>query len=90
LAIGTDAFGIPATVLSPALFLTVAASAVATPVLPVTASLLRWSGLKYWMEWHHPATVAAILLLIGLVLRYKGIHALRVAPACAVLLKSPG
>ncbi|BBX98524.1 hypothetical protein [Mycobacterium lacus] len=44
LAIGTDAFDIPATVLSPALFLTIAASAVATPVLPVTASLLRWSG----------------------------------------------
>ena len=32
--------------------------------------------LKNWMEKHNAALVAAILVLIGLVVLYKGIHAL--------------
>ena len=34
------------------------------------------SRLKNWMEQNHAALIAAILLLIGLALLYKGIHGL--------------
>jgi hypothetical protein len=80
LAIGTDALGVAGTVLSAALFVGVAASSVAIPVLAygvagdrLDAPLVR---LKDWMEKRNAALVAAILVLIGLVVLYKGIHAL--------------
>jgi cadmium resistance protein CadD (predicted permease) len=80
LAIGTDALGVRGTVLSAALFVAVAGSSVAIPVLAYVGAGERLDAplerLKDWMEKHNAALVAAILLLIGLVVLYKGIHAL--------------
>jgi cadmium resistance protein CadD (predicted permease) len=80
LAIGADALGVAGTVLSAALFVAVAASSVAVPVLAYVVAGDRLDAplerLKNWMEKHNAALVAAILVLIGLVVLYKGIHAL--------------
>ena len=80
LAIGTDALGVAGTVLSAALFVGVAGSSVAIPVLAYAGAGERLHApverLKNWMEKHNAALVAAILVLIGLVVLYKGIHAL--------------
>jgi Sap, sulfolipid-1-addressing protein len=80
LAIGTGALGVAGTVLSAALFVGVAASSVAIPVLAYGVAGDRLDAplerLKDWMEKRNAALVAAILVLIGLVLLYKGIHAL--------------
>lgn len=80
LAIGTDALGVAGTVLSAALFVAVAGSSVAIPVLAYAGAGERLDAplerLKNWMEKHNAALVAAILVLIGLVVLYKGIHAL--------------
>ncbi|MDT5347610.1 MAG: hypothetical protein QOH91_897 [Mycobacterium sp.] len=78
LAIGTDALGVAGTVLSAALFVAVAASSVAVPILAYVAAGERadppLERLKTWMEKHNAALVAAILVLIGLVVLYKGIR----------------
>ncbi len=78
LAIGTDALGVTGTVLSAALFVGVAASSVAIPVLAYVVGGDRLDGplerLKNWMERHNAGLVAAILVLIGLWVLYKGIH----------------
>jgi Sap, sulfolipid-1-addressing protein len=78
LAIGTDALGLAGTVLSAALFVAVAASSVAVPILAYVAAGERadppLERLKTWMEKHNAALVAAILVLIGLVVLYKGIR----------------
>ena len=80
LAIGADALGVAGTVLSAALFVAVAGSSVAIPVLAYAGAGERLDAplerLKNWMEKHNAALVAAILVLIGLVVLYKGIHAL--------------
>ena len=80
LAIGTDALGVAGTVLSAALFVAVAGSSVALPVLAYAGAGERLDAplerLKNWMEKHNASLVAAILLVIGLVVLYKGIHAL--------------
>jgi hypothetical protein len=80
LAIGTDALGVAGTVLSAALFVAVAGSSVAIPVLAYAGVGERLDAplerLKNWMEKHNAALVAAILVVIGLVVLYKGIHAL--------------
>lgn len=80
LAIGTDALGVAGTVLSAALFVAVAGSSVAIPVLAYAGAGERLDAplerLKNWMEKHNASLVAAILLVIGLVVLYKGIHAL--------------
>ena len=80
LAIGTDALGNIGTVLSAALFVAVAGSSVAIPVLAYAVAGDRLDAplerLKDWMERHNAAAVAVILVLIGLVVLYKGIHAL--------------
>ncbi len=80
LAIGTDALGVMGTVTSAALFVAVAGSSVAIPVLAYVAAGDHLDAplerLKDWMEKHNAALVAAILVLIGLVVLYKGIHAL--------------
>lgn len=79
LAMGTDALGVAGTVLSAVLFVGVAASSVAIPVLAYGVAGDRLDAplerLKDWMEKHNAALVAAILVLIGLVVLYKGIHA---------------
>jgi hypothetical protein len=78
LAIGADALGVIGTVLSAAVFVAVAASSVAIPILACAVAGDRLDAplerLKHWMEKHNAALVAAILVLIGLVVLYKGIH----------------
>ncbi len=78
LAIGTDALGVAGTVLSAALFVAVAGSSVAIPVLAYVVVGDRLDGpleqLKNWMERHNAGLVAAILVVIGLWVLYKGIH----------------
>lgn len=78
LAIGTDALGVAGTVLSAALFVGVAASSVAIPVLAYGVAGDRLDAplerLKNWMEKHNASLVAAILVVIGFVVLYKGIH----------------
>lgn len=80
LAIGTDALGVAGTVLTAAVFVAVATSSVVIPILAYTAAGGRLDDplerLKNWMEKHNAAVVAVILVLIGLAVLYKGIHAL--------------
>ena len=63
-----------------AVFVAVAASTVALPILAYTLSGDRLDPyldrLKVWMEKHNAALVAAILVVIGLLVLYKGIHGL--------------
>ncbi|MGY4649333.1 putative tellurium resistance membrane protein TerC [Mycobacterium sp. URHB0021] len=80
LAIGSAGLGIAGAWTSEAFYVLVAASSVAVPVLAYAAAGERLDGplarLKDWMERHNAALVAAILIVIGLVLLYKGIHGL--------------
>jgi threonine/homoserine/homoserine lactone efflux protein len=80
LAIGTDALDTAGTILSAALFVGVSASSVAIPVLAYAVAGDRLDAplerLKNWMERHNAALVAAILIVIGLLVLYKGIHGL--------------
>ncbi|EUA14767.1 hypothetical protein I546_1056 [Mycobacterium kansasii 732] len=80
LAIGTDALGDSGTVITAALFVAVAGSSVALPVLAYAVAGERLDAplerLKDWMEKHNTALVAAILVVIGLAVLHKGIHAL--------------
>ncbi|ULE34329.1 GAP family protein [Mycobacterium sp. IDR2000157661] len=61
-------------------FVAVAGSTVALPVLGYAASGGRLDGpltrLKGWMERQHATLVAVILVVIGLLVLYKGIHGL--------------
>jgi len=63
-----------------AVFVAVAASTVALPILAYTLSGDRLDPyldrLKVWMEKHNAALVAAILVVIGLLVLYKGIQGL--------------
>ena len=58
----------------------VAASTVAIPILAYAVSGDRLDEplqrLKDWMERQHATLVAAILVVIGLLVLYKGIHGL--------------
>lgn len=80
LAIGSSGLGIAADWISAAFFVAVAASSVAIPVLAYAAAGSRLDDpmmrLKDWMERNNAALVAAILLVIGLMVLYNGIHAL--------------
>lgn len=80
LAIGTEGLGFPAVWLAVAYFVAIAASSVALPVLAYAVSGDRLdqplAKLKDWMERHNAALVAAILVVIGLLVLYKGIHGL--------------
>jgi threonine/homoserine/homoserine lactone efflux protein len=80
LAIGTAGLGRPHAWLAVAVFVAVAASTVALPVLAYAVSGDRLDGplarLKDWMERQHAALVAAILVVIGVLVLYKGIHGL--------------
>jgi threonine/homoserine/homoserine lactone efflux protein len=66
--------------ISVAFFVAVAASSVAIPVLAYVGAGDRLDDplarLKDWMERHHAALVAVMLILIGLMVLYKGIHGL--------------
>jgi threonine/homoserine/homoserine lactone efflux protein len=61
-------------------FVAVAASTVAIPILAYAVSGDRLDGplarLKDWMERQHAALVAVILVVIGVLVLYKGIHGL--------------
>jgi threonine/homoserine/homoserine lactone efflux protein len=80
LAIGTEGLGSVRTWLALVWFVLVAGSSATLPILAYAVSGDRLddalSRLKDWMEKQHAALVAAILIVIGLVVLYKGIHAL--------------
>jgi threonine/homoserine/homoserine lactone efflux protein len=80
LAADTAGLGLTGSWIAAACFVAVAASSVALPILAYAMSGDRLerplSRLKEWMERHNAALVAVILLVIGLMVLYKGIHAL--------------
>jgi cadmium resistance protein CadD (predicted permease) len=80
LAIGTEGLGFPEVWLAVAYFVAISASSVALPVLAYAVSGDRLdpalSKLKDWMEKHNAALMAAILIVIGLLVLYKGIHSM--------------
>lgn len=79
-AIGTAALGRIGSGQAVLLFTALSASTVALPALAYLFAGERMDGplsrVKRWMERNHTALVAAILLVIGAGLMYKGIHAL--------------
>lgn len=80
LAIGTEGLGAAGAWLAELWFVLVAGSSVALPILAYAVSGDRLDDaltrLKDWMEKQHGALVAVILIVIGLLVLYKGIHAL--------------
>ncbi|MCV7035396.1 hypothetical protein BMW24_002830 [Mycobacterium heckeshornense] len=80
LAIGSAGLGVTRAWVSAAIFVTAAASTVAIPILAYAAAGERLrhpiARIKEWMERHHGALVAGILVVIGILVLYKGIHAL--------------
>jgi hypothetical protein len=80
LAIGNSGLGIAVDWIMAAVFVAVAASTVAIPVLAYAGAGHRlddpMARLKDWMERNHGALLAAILVLIGLIVLYHGVHAL--------------
>ena len=80
LAAESAGLGLTDTWIVAAIFVAVAASSVALPILAYLVSGDRLEGplsrLRDWMERHNAALVAAILVVIGLMVLYKGIHAL--------------
>ena len=79
--IGTAGLGSSRAWIAVAYFVAVAGSTVAIPVLAYVVSGDRLDEplrrLKDWMERQHSALVAGILIVIGLLVLYKGIHGLR-------------
>jgi threonine/homoserine/homoserine lactone efflux protein len=80
LAIGTEGLGRTGAALGLVYYVAIAASTVALPILAYAVSgdrlhqpLVR---LKDWMERQHATLVAAILVVLGLLVLYKGIHGL--------------
>lgn len=63
-----------------AFFVAVSASTVVAPAVAYAGAGDRLDGplttLKAWMERHHTALTAAVLIVIGVMVLYKGIHAL--------------
>lgn len=80
LAIGSSGLDLPQAWISAGVFVAVAASTVAIPVLAYAAAGERLDDalarLNAWMQRSHAAMLAAVLILIGLLVLYKGIHAL--------------
>ena len=80
LAIGTAGLGSAHVLLPVVWFVAVAGSTVAIPILAYAVSGDRLDEplrrLKEWMERQHAVLVAAILIVIGLLVLYKGIHGL--------------
>ncbi len=80
LAIGSAGLGTAGAWISVVFYVLVAASSAAIPVLAYAVAGERLDGpltrLKDWMERHNAALVAAILVIIGVLLLYKGIHGL--------------
>jgi threonine/homoserine/homoserine lactone efflux protein len=80
LAIGTAGLDDSHAWLAVAWYVAVAGSTVALPILAYAVSGDRLDGplarLKDWMERQHATLVAGILMVIGLLVLYKGIHGL--------------
>lgn len=80
LAIGASGLDVADAWLAAAFFVALAASTVAAPTLAYAAAGHRlddaMSRLKDWMDTHNAALMAAILLVIGAMVLYNGIHAL--------------
>ena len=80
LAIGTEGLGRTGAFLGVAYYVAVAASTVALPILAYAVSGDRLdpalTRVKDWMERQHAVLVAAILVVIGILVLYKGIHGL--------------
>ncbi len=80
LTIGTAGLGTGGAWAALIVFVLVAASSVAVPVLGYAAAGERLdeplARLKDWLERHNAALVAVILVVIGLLVLYKGIHGL--------------
>ncbi len=80
LAIGGSGLGMAANWITAAVFVAVAASTVAIPVLAYAGAGERldepMARLKDWMERNNAALLAAILVLIGLMVLYNGVHPL--------------
>jgi threonine/homoserine/homoserine lactone efflux protein len=80
LAIGTAGLGGTHVWIAVIWYIAVAGSTVALPILAYAVSGDRLDGplerLKEWMEEQHATLVAAILIVVGLLVLYKGIHGL--------------
>lgn len=80
LAIGSEGFGPGRAALSAVIFVAVAASTTALPVLAYAGAGGRLDDplarLEGWMERHNAAMLAVVAILIGLLVLYKGIDAL--------------
>ena len=80
LAIGTAGIGTAHAWLAVVYFVLVASSTVLIPILAFAVTGDRLAGtlnrLKEWMDAQHATLVAAILLVIGIMVLYKGIHGL--------------
>lgn len=80
LAIGSAGLGSAGAWTADLVFTAVAVSSVALPVLAYLVAGEKLDGplakLKAWMEEQHAALVAVILVVLGLMVLYKGIHGL--------------
>ena len=80
LAIGSSGLGSPNVWIAAAWYVAVAGSSVALPILGYALSGDRLepalTRLRDWMEHRHSILVAGILVVIGLLVLYKGIHGL--------------
>ncbi len=80
LAIGTAGIGVAPAWLAMVYFVAIAGSTVILPVLAYVVSGERLvaplTRLKEWMEQQHATLMAAILVVIGVMVLYKGIHGL--------------
>jgi hypothetical protein len=80
LAIGSSGLGVAGDWISAAFFVAIAASSVAIPVLAYAGAGDRLDDplarLRDWMEKHNAALLAAVLIVIGLMVLYKGIQGL--------------
>lgn len=79
LAIGSEGLGLTRAWMSAVIFVAVAASTVALPILAYAGAGGRLDDplarLKDWMERHNAAMLAVVVILIGMLVLYKGIHA---------------
>jgi len=80
LAIGTGGLSVAGAWTSGVIFVVVSAATVAIPILAFVGAGDRLDDalerLKVWMEENHAAMMAVILVVIGLIVLYNGIHAL--------------
>jgi len=80
LGIGTSGLGVAGDWVAAAFFVAIAASSVAVPILAYAAAGSRLDDtlarLKNWMDRNNAVLLAAVLVVIGAMVLYHGIHAL--------------